>query len=266
MHRARPLTDRHATREGQDASRPGATPPGSRATENPSRSSLSSLSTRTRPPWSMTTLSASRSASDTTIWTGNEMMVRGERLDWWPYETNRGSRYDPVADAWTETSQYGAPSARADHVAVWTGSEMIVWGGPDDEAVGRYDPATDSWRSTSTGGGPSVCPSKRLRGLDGNRNAPLGRPRWLPRSHGRLGEYPLRWRGTTEEVPQHRLDRKDDDPLGRYPRKAERWTDPGPAGSGTPVTARCGRQSRMRSPSASPPSRPFHRNKDVIFA
>jgi hypothetical protein len=32
-------------------------------------------------------------------------------------------------DTWTATSTTNAPSARADHTAVWTGSEMIVWGG-----------------------------------------------------------------------------------------------------------------------------------------
>ena len=40
------------------------------------------------------------------------------------------------------------PSARAYHTAVWTGSEMIVWGGWDggyEADGGRYDPVTDSW-------------------------------------------------------------------------------------------------------------------------
>src|SRR5881394_1836940 len=31
-------------------------------------------------------------------------------------------------DTWTDTSLTNAPAARADHTAVWTGSEMIVWG------------------------------------------------------------------------------------------------------------------------------------------
>ena len=34
-------------------------------------------------------------------------------------------------DTWTATSLTNAPAARADHTAVWTGSEMIVWGGYD---------------------------------------------------------------------------------------------------------------------------------------
>src|SRR5438046_2115510 len=32
-------------------------------------------------------------------------------------------------DTWTATSTTGAPAARERHTAVWTGSEMIVWGG-----------------------------------------------------------------------------------------------------------------------------------------
>src|SRR4029077_15660130 len=32
-------------------------------------------------------------------------------------------------DTWTATSTSNAPEARSGHTAVWTGSEMIVWGG-----------------------------------------------------------------------------------------------------------------------------------------
>ena len=32
-------------------------------------------------------------------------------------------------DTWTATSSTNAPVARYNHTAVWTGSEMIVWGG-----------------------------------------------------------------------------------------------------------------------------------------
>ena len=40
-----------------------------------------------------------------------------------------GGRYDPVADAWRPTSLTGAPYQRRHHTAVWTGQEMIIWGG-----------------------------------------------------------------------------------------------------------------------------------------
>ena len=36
-----------------------------------------------------------------------------------------------IDDSWTATSTTNAPNARDIHTAVWTGSEMIVWGGVD---------------------------------------------------------------------------------------------------------------------------------------
>jgi N-acetylneuraminic acid mutarotase len=55
-------------------------------------------------------------------------------------------------DTWTATP--GPPDGRAYHTAVWTGSEMIVWGGtghfPYLNTGGRYNPSTDSWVATTT--------------------------------------------------------------------------------------------------------------------
>jgi N-acetylneuraminic acid mutarotase len=64
-------------------------------------------------------------------------------------------------DTWTATSTINAPSARAGHTAVWTGNEMIVWGGVDFDGIhlntgGRYNPTTDSWTATSTTNAPSA--------------------------------------------------------------------------------------------------------------
>ena len=61
-------------------------------------------------------------------------------------------------DSWTATSSTNAPDARSYHKAVWTGSEMIVWGGADNVGYpitgGRYNPGTDSWTATSTTNAP----------------------------------------------------------------------------------------------------------------
>jgi hypothetical protein len=60
---------------------------------------------------------------------------------------------------WSAINSSGSPSPRYDHVAVWTGREMLVWGGVgcsrwcNDGA--RYDPATDSWAPISNDGAPS---------------------------------------------------------------------------------------------------------------
>ena len=63
-------------------------------------------------------------------------------------------------DNWGATTTANAPSARDSHRAVWTGSEMIVWGGGDDtppafNTGGRYNPATNSWTATSTTNAPN---------------------------------------------------------------------------------------------------------------
>src|SRR5207249_1202890 len=67
---------------------------------------------------------------------------------------NTGGRYNPSTDSWTATSTTNAPVAREFHTAVWTESEMIIWGGLDLEQElitgGRYNPDTDSWTPTST--------------------------------------------------------------------------------------------------------------------
>jgi hypothetical protein len=48
---------------------------------------------------------------------------------WYPYTVDTGGRYNPTTDSWAATSITNAPDARYNHTAVWTGSEMIVWGG-----------------------------------------------------------------------------------------------------------------------------------------
>ena len=62
-------------------------------------------------------------------------------------------------DMWTPTSLTNAPAGRTFHTAVWTGSEMIVWGGVDMSGYfntgGRYNPSTDSWTATSTANAPA---------------------------------------------------------------------------------------------------------------
>ena len=56
----------------------------------------------------------------------------------------------------------GSPEARADHSAIWTGSEMIIWGGGDGSTLydngGCYNPVTDTWRNISM----VFCPTKRV--------------------------------------------------------------------------------------------------------
>src|ERR1051325_1077405 len=95
----------------------------------------------------------------TAIWTGNEMIVWGGNNGVGNIFFNTGGKYDPSADSWTATSTANAPTGRFGHTAVWTGSEMIVWGGYDGNLAitgGRYNPGTDSWIATSTASAPSA--------------------------------------------------------------------------------------------------------------
>jgi N-acetylneuraminic acid mutarotase len=95
----------------------------------------------------------------TAVWTGTEMVVWGGHY-YDPYYgnvyLNTGARYDPATDTWQPVSNGpNTPSSRRSHTAVWTGSEMIVWGGDHVfsplNTGGRYDPSNDTWRPTSTG-------------------------------------------------------------------------------------------------------------------
>ena len=95
----------------------------------------------------------------TAVWTGSEMIVWGGCSDV-ACNTyfNTGGRYNPSTDTWTATTTANVPDAREGHTAVWTGSEMIVWGGTDlinhFNTGGRYNPGTDSWTVTSTTDAP----------------------------------------------------------------------------------------------------------------
>src|SRR6266496_3698203 len=63
-------------------------------------------------------------------------------------------------DTWAATSTTNAPLPRQFHTAVWTGSEMIIWGGFYNVGYvntgGRYNPDTNSWAATSITNAPSA--------------------------------------------------------------------------------------------------------------
>jgi len=99
--------------------------------------------------------------SHTAVWTGEEMIVWGG-VSGNIFSTGRqepradGAAFDPRSGRWRPIAP--APlSPRERHVAVWTGEEMIVWGGQgpveghkrhrlfSDGAA--YDPERDSWRT-----------------------------------------------------------------------------------------------------------------------
>ena len=96
--------------------------------------------------------------SHTAVWTGSEMIVWGGSGDTINFFFNTGGRYNPSTNSWTATSTANAPAPRNAHTAVWTGTQMIVWGGQGPNGPsntgGRYNPSTNSWTATSTANAP----------------------------------------------------------------------------------------------------------------
>ncbi|PYK95993.1 MAG: hypothetical protein DME19_21280, partial [Verrucomicrobia bacterium] len=96
------------------------------------------------------------------VWTGSEMIVWGGLQFGMSGNLNTGAIYNPVTDTWNPIATKNAPTARMGHTAVWTGSEMIVWGGiPFSQAGGRYNPNTDQWSTTSWANAPTVSADYR---------------------------------------------------------------------------------------------------------
>ncbi len=116
------------------------------------------------------------------FWTGNSasdskfanMLIVWGGADHGKY-INSGAIYNPATNAWSPISNSNAPTGRAEaigmnnnpqnsNLGVWTGTEMIIFGGWGDDGNGNgitlgdgaaYNPSTDSWRRISSQGAPS---------------------------------------------------------------------------------------------------------------
>ncbi len=128
------------------------------------RSSASNIGVRYRPstddwiPASAKKAPNARS-SHVAVWTGREMIVWGgyDPHNYDPNNFGTGGRYDPVTDRWSGMARNADLGDTTGSSAVWTGREMIVWGGDEYAYVGlgaRYRPTTDSWTPTNTSGAP----------------------------------------------------------------------------------------------------------------
>jgi N-acetylneuraminic acid mutarotase len=96
-------------------------------------------------------------SGQTAVWTGSKMIVFGGCSHGYNNRCTTsasGGVYDPAADAWSPMTATGGPGGRVNHRAVWTGSEMIVWG--PSNTGGRYNPASNSWTPTNTFNAPSA--------------------------------------------------------------------------------------------------------------
>ena len=87
-------------------------------------------------------------------WTGDEFVVFGgdaeSSYDVGDPPSGDAAAYDPDTDTWRELPSPPVPNLR-DPSVVWTGTEVLIWGGsfgPSNPTQGAaYDPAADSWRS-----------------------------------------------------------------------------------------------------------------------
>lgn len=125
---------------------------------------------------------------------------------------------DSGTGEWTAMSDADAPTIRTNAATVWTGSEVILWGGwIQDERPGcwtganasrtggRYDPATDTWKRVPDEGAP---------GGDGEGDAP---------------HYPLMyWTGTDVLVYTGRGGDSMPPELHLYDPDANAWTTVSP--------------------------------------
>jgi len=90
------------------------------------------------------------------VWTGRQMLVwggygRGDGCA--PCFQGDGAAYDLDSDAWTPIGP-SPLTGRGGATAVWTGRDMLVWGGSDGarQADGAlYNPTEDSWERLIAG-------------------------------------------------------------------------------------------------------------------
>jgi len=95
-------------------------------------------------------------------WTGQLMIVWGGTSNGSASGAlNSGGIYDPATFTWTATTIINAPSPRVEATAVWTGTELIVWGGRDKDGNfldtgARFDPSMNAWQTLSMTDAPSA--------------------------------------------------------------------------------------------------------------
>lgn len=102
--------------------------------------------------WRALSSAVSPRAPLTALFTGHEVLVLGAARD-----GVEGLRIQPGSDVFSSTLVRGTSSVRLGHSALWTGAEVVVWGGADDlgavRADGyRYVPSRGRWRAIRDAG------------------------------------------------------------------------------------------------------------------
>lgn len=108
-----------------------------------------------------TTAAPTARIDHTAVWTGSLMLVWGGDSTSPVTRLNTGGIYNAAFNTWSAITQTNAPTSRIQHSAVWTGTEMIIWGGlsANGQANGtgaRYNPVTNVWTEVSTQSAPAA--------------------------------------------------------------------------------------------------------------
>ena len=118
---------------------------------NPAANAWSTITTTGAP--------SARTQHTAVVTTDGQVIVWGGRGNNATPVSNTGARFFVSANGWLGMTTTGAPAPRIDHTAVWTGTEMIVWGGFNTSPLGdgaRYRPSTDSWATMTATNAPSA--------------------------------------------------------------------------------------------------------------
>ncbi len=117
------------------------------------------------PAWVTSTADggASPRFGHSAIWDERRLIVWGGRPavgSVYPNYLNTGASYDAETDRWEAVSTIDAPSPRWGHTAVWTGTEMLIWGGNAAAGLlntgGHFQPDPQRWRPISVTDAPSA--------------------------------------------------------------------------------------------------------------
>ena len=118
-------------------------------------------------------------AGHAAVWTGNSMIINGgynllygqSSLIFVKVGVSNCAKYNPGTNSWTPLTADWEDKERFGHTAVWTGTDMIVWGGHylqyEYDIFGnvwtnsalptkgiRYNPVTETWTPMSENGAP----------------------------------------------------------------------------------------------------------------
>jgi N-acetylneuraminic acid mutarotase len=96
------------------------------------------------------------------VWTGHSAILWGGQDENGPLNSGAVLTFDGQGRprSWTMIASAGAPGPRTGETAVWTGTQMLVWGGRGNGALfddgAAFDPAANAWSPISTTNAPAA--------------------------------------------------------------------------------------------------------------